>query len=289
MSICGIYKITHKSSGKMYVGQSIDILTRWREHLRTKDDSKFHKALRDSRITDFTFEILEECNQAELDKKEQYWISYYNSTAVGYNMTAGGSAGVLSDLNKNVKQVAQYSLDGHLITTYASVKGAQGATGVAKIADCCRRERLTAGGFQWRYYDTNPLDLIEAVNVPASTPRDIVQYSMSGAKIENYPSIAEASRATGITASNISSACAGKLYSAGGFRWSYSGEPLSDCQPTSGSKKAVLQFDLNGNFMARYESISAAARAVNGSVSSIAAACKGQLKTSKKSIWKYEL
>lgn len=289
MSICGIYKITHKPSGKMYIGQSIDILTRWKEHIRAKDDSKFHKALRNSRITDFAFEILEECNQTELDTREQYWINYYNSVITGYNMTIGGNSGVLPSLNQNTKQVAQYSLDGHLITTYASVKEAQRITKVAKIADCCRRERLTAGGFQWRYYDINPLDFIEAIKAPASTPKDIVQYSMSGTKIRNYSSIAEASRITGITASNISSVCSGKLYSAGGFRWSYSNESLSNYQPTSGSKKAVLQFDLNGNFMARYESISAAARAVNGSVSSIAAACKGQLKTSKKSIWKYEL
>ena len=32
MSKCGIYKIENKINGKCYIGQSVDILRRWRVH-----------------------------------------------------------------------------------------------------------------------------------------------------------------------------------------------------------------------------------------------------------------
>lgn len=33
MDFCGIYKITNKNNGKCYIGQSVDIFTRWKKHL----------------------------------------------------------------------------------------------------------------------------------------------------------------------------------------------------------------------------------------------------------------
>lgn len=45
------------------------------------------------------------------------------------------------------------------------------------------------------------------------------QYSLEGEYINEYPSVAEAKRITGI--SNIESVCAGKRKKAGGFYWSY--------------------------------------------------------------------
>ena len=35
MPICGIYKIGNKVNGKCYIGQSIDIKRRWRQHKGT--------------------------------------------------------------------------------------------------------------------------------------------------------------------------------------------------------------------------------------------------------------
>ena len=38
--ICGIYKITNLVNGKVYIGQSIDIKRRWRDHRNRKYWSK---------------------------------------------------------------------------------------------------------------------------------------------------------------------------------------------------------------------------------------------------------
>lgn len=50
---------------------------------------------------------------------------------------------------------------------------------------------------------------------------------------------------------------------------------------------AVLQFDLEGNFMKRFESAQAAARSVEGSGNKILMVCKGERKTHKKHMWRY--
>ncbi|MDR1120216.1 MAG: hypothetical protein LBM08_04790 [Dysgonamonadaceae bacterium] len=58
-----------------------------------------------------------------------------------------------------------------------------------------------------------------------------------------------------------------------------------DLHPTS---KAVLQFDLNGSFIARYESARQASLALNKSASTISKAISGKTKISGGFIWKYE-
>lgn len=106
--ICGIYKITNISNNQCYIGQSINIEKRWKDHQRALDNYAIHKALRKYGIQNFTFEIIELCKVEELNTKEQYWIKYYNSYINGYNETPGGE-GVL-DANK--RAVNQYDLNG---------------------------------------------------------------------------------------------------------------------------------------------------------------------------------
>lgn len=94
----GIYKITNKINGKIYVGQSIDIKERWRQH-RWKAfncneigyHSAIHVAMRKYGLDNFIYEVLEQCAAEELDEKERYWISLLNCiTPNGYNILSGG-------------------------------------------------------------------------------------------------------------------------------------------------------------------------------------------------------
>ena len=86
----GIYKITKKSNGKSYIGQSNNIDRRIEEH-KYKNDLAIDKAIQKYGIESFTYEILEECTLDELDEKEIYWIAYYNTyKGFGYNCNAGG-------------------------------------------------------------------------------------------------------------------------------------------------------------------------------------------------------
>lgn len=94
----GIYKITNKVNGKIYIGQSINIEKRIHEHFWKasceKDvsfNSILHIAIRKYGKEQFITEVLEECSVEELDDKEKYYIHYYNSiTPNGYNILSGG-------------------------------------------------------------------------------------------------------------------------------------------------------------------------------------------------------
>lgn len=100
--ICGIYKIENLVNGKVYIGQSVDIYKRWTEHkcsCKNENGVEYNKILyksfRKYGIDNFSFEILEECLEGELNEKEIYYISLYRSyvhweNSNGYNLTIGG-------------------------------------------------------------------------------------------------------------------------------------------------------------------------------------------------------
>lgn len=85
-----IYKATNKINGHSYIGQTTNFQRRKMEHLSCKCASVFAKALKKYGKENFIWEILEECNNNELDEREIYWISYYNTYYNGYNSTQGG-------------------------------------------------------------------------------------------------------------------------------------------------------------------------------------------------------
>lgn len=95
----GIYKITNTLNNKCYIGQSIDIETRWTQHaynatheVEKEKKRKLYNAFHEYGLDFFIFEVIEECEvtQKILNERERYWISHYNSYEDGYNMTKGG-------------------------------------------------------------------------------------------------------------------------------------------------------------------------------------------------------
>ena len=89
-NVRGIYKVTNKINGKVYIGQSVDIGRRWRQHMTAEDDNYFHKAIQKYGVENFEWEVIEQCKKSELDERESYWIEYYDSFNKGYNCTKGG-------------------------------------------------------------------------------------------------------------------------------------------------------------------------------------------------------
>lgn len=92
---CGIYKITNLITDECYVGQSVDVYKRWNDHCKcglgidTPPGNKLYKAIQEYGLDNFTFELLTECKQAELNEKEKYFISLYQADTYGYNGNTG--------------------------------------------------------------------------------------------------------------------------------------------------------------------------------------------------------
>lgn len=97
-ALCGIYKITNNVNWKVYVGQSINIMARWKDHINTlnRGDSRctlLQRAWNKYGQENFTFEILELCSEDVLDEIEIKYINFYDAcnTNKGYNIESGGN------------------------------------------------------------------------------------------------------------------------------------------------------------------------------------------------------
>lgn len=99
MFLIGIYKITNKINGKCYIGQAVDIERRWKKH-RTAPfnendigyDYPLYRAIRKYGLDNFLFEVVEECAQNDLNAKEIFYVSKFDSYHNGYNQNEGGNS-----------------------------------------------------------------------------------------------------------------------------------------------------------------------------------------------------
>lgn len=215
---CGIYKIINLINNKQYIGQSIDIETRWQQHKTSNKNYILYQAFKKYGLENFSFEIIEECSKEKLDEREQYWIKYCNTlTPNGYNMTSGGESCGHEQLEKSVQQ---YTLEGKYVQQFNSIKEAERVTGIdnANISACCKHKShyCTAGGFQWKYTDDNTV--IKKYSNKQLKP--VLQYDLQGNFIKEFDSVSEAAKAVNRTTTNISSACKRKG-SSGGYKWKY--------------------------------------------------------------------
>ena len=198
----GIYKIENKANGKVYIGQSIDIDTRWYNHTRELNgnrhyNSHFQRAWNKYGKDNFEFVIIEECTIQNIDERETYWIDYYKAThsQYGYNITAGGqgrhgyswSEEDKERLSKiqNPEPILQIDLTGNIIERWRS--GSHAARElkipVSGIMNCVREDgdQYQSHGYIWLYekvyYDgeglfvnDKELVLISEISSPSTKP-----------------------------------------------------------------------------------------------------------------------
>ena len=96
----GVYRILNHDNNKCYIGSSIDIEKRLKQHKRVLDNHKntnssFQYDYNTRTATTFTFKILEIIEDSnKLLEREDYYIEFYNSVKNGYNHNK-------SKINKN--------------------------------------------------------------------------------------------------------------------------------------------------------------------------------------------
>ena len=88
----GIYKITNTLNQKVYVGQSTNIAERWKQHIKRAlgaeplTKNKLYPAMAEDGVWNFTFEIVEVCEKAQLNEREQYWQKFFGAKEYGYSV-----------------------------------------------------------------------------------------------------------------------------------------------------------------------------------------------------------
>lgn len=123
--LAGIYIIRNNINGKCYVGQSVKLRSRLKDHMKNAKNGKLdlpiYRAINKHGFHNFTVELLESfipdsklTNEElirSLDKLEIEYIEKYNAYTEGYNCTKGGDFGVLGlkMTDKQKKKISEAS------------------------------------------------------------------------------------------------------------------------------------------------------------------------------------
>jgi len=102
--MCGIYKIT-SPSGKVYIGQSINIEKRWTHYrlVDCVDQPKLYNSFLKHGVNKHEFIILEKCDIGLLTERERYWQEYHDVVKNGLNckyVSVNDKTGHLSEETK---------------------------------------------------------------------------------------------------------------------------------------------------------------------------------------------
>ena len=266
IDMIGIYKIENKINHHVYIGQSINIKQRWIQHkvpsswndpIRDSYNNKLYGAFRKYGLDNFDFSIIEECAIEKLNEREIYWIKYYNSCENGYNLTIGGQNNKESD-----KAVYQYDRYGNFIKAYKNVRSAaeELAIDTNNIYDAICGGYL-GRGYQWSYQKVDHMPFYINNELP------VIAYDLNGNKVENYNSINEAERLTGDGRIAIATACETRQYNnKTKYQWRYAQDYYKVNKIENSfmnNPKAITQYDLNGKFIANYNSIDEAINNLN--------------------------
>lgn len=230
-----IYKITNKINGKIYIGQTThSIEKRWKEHCRDNDGCSIHNAIRKYGKENFTVEQIDVvCDRDELNKKEQYWIKFYDSMnkEKGYNLTSGGDHFEASEETKLKMSKAlkgKFAGEKHPMWGKHHTEESKLKMSKSKKGKCVGEEwhryhskRSEEGARKWREAMVGrkvtgvALENVRAARELQCVPVICVETG------EVFKGIKYAAQRYGLRQNHISSVCRGDRKTCGGYHWQY--------------------------------------------------------------------
>ena len=199
----GIYKITNKLNGKVYIGQSIDITARWRQHCNAKDDFSIHRAIQKYGPENFKFEVLLECPAEMLNVWERDMIALYDCISPkGYNLTEGGEGYKRSEetrlkMSKAAKNRDYYWMRGRYVS--AETRQKLSNNNCNKDPEVRRKKAMAM----------------------RSKYTKILQYDLNDNLIREWELISDISKSLNIKAGRIYNVLSGRQKTTGGYKWKF--------------------------------------------------------------------
>lgn len=244
-----IYKITNQKNGMIYIGSSIEVERRWRQHKEASINEKDHHynyplmiAFREFGIANFTFEVIDTLPDYQtMIKAEHDWIVKENCVAPnGYNQTHQTDSPMFDPTiakkmsntkrEKYGKRICEIDSKKNILNIWNSLAEAGEDTGLDrfKISNVCNGTRLTTGNRTFRFLD-NKNQIIEPeakVNQVQSnritkTSRKVGAYDKNNNLIQEFDSLQLAAQFCGGNSSTISAVCRGKRNSHKNYIWRY--------------------------------------------------------------------
>lgn len=194
--------------------------------------------------------------------------------------------------------IYQFDMDKNFIAEYKSASDAMKQNPKwfsSSILDNCRGKIKHACGYIWRFKKDVP-DILKFKDIEIDLTKNhwkgnsVLQFGFDGNFIREFDSVKDAAKIYNCTTHTIGYACSGRTKSSVGFLWrykkDYNGEKIT-YNPYTPKRKHVLQFDLNNNFIAEYESLSQIEDILGFKKKNVGATCNGWQKTAYGYIWRY--
>lgn len=185
--VSGIYYILNKISNKYYIGSSLNVMKRLHQHeILLSKNIHFNTHLQFSFNKygkhNFEFSIIESCDAKNLIEKENFWIAQYKSN----NREFGYNVRLETTTNRGIK---------HSVST---------------------REKLRISHLgKKRSQELNE-------KIAKTQFKSVCQIDSFGNKLNEFSSLLEAEKITGVYRQAISGVCRKLNKSAGGYYWCFS-------------------------------------------------------------------
>lgn len=202
-----IYKITNKTTGKCYIGQTtLPLSRRWYKHTHDSKCPAIRDAIKKYGKDNFQIEIIDRAKTLdELNEKECYWINFYNSLVPnGYNLRDGGMNYKCSETTK--KKLSELN-SGSNNPNYGKPRSAE------------TRRKVSEARKGMKFTEEHKQHLREShLGVVNECLLKRVKCVETG---QIFNSIKEAKAFCGNPNLHIGAVCRGERKSAGGYRWEY--------------------------------------------------------------------
>lgn len=229
--ICSMEKVIYIYSLKdprdyqiKYIGKTIDIDRRYKQHIKNYTNKK---SLKNSWISSLLqyglqpmLEIVEICDESKWQEREQYWIKYYKELGFDLkNMTNGGDGNTGLKMSDTSKEKIRRANLGKKSSKEKIAKISNWAKGNNKI-----QKNLKLGS--------------KKSQIP------IIQKTKDGEIIKEWESLQQAADELGIERSNISHCLRGRIKTSGGYIWEYARS--SNTQLSTKSEAQPISFAVGG-------------------------------------------
>lgn len=232
MGICAVYKITCTANGRIYVGSSIDVQKRWKEHVRDLEKNRhrarhLHRAWVKYGPRFFVFEVLEHTDRHALISTEQGYLDNLKPFGRrGFNSCPHAASSLGVKRSRAQKKRAMEKRVGRRHTEHTkhlqriSKMGDMNPQFGKPLTEKQRAALLRSGEAHPWWGRSHSAETRAKMSRDKACP--IVQVAVDGAEVARWYTAREASRAMGLQSPDtIYRSIVSGTRIAAGFRWRY--------------------------------------------------------------------
>lgn len=225
----GVYQFYVYPLGKYYIGESLNIRRRVRDHLTGWGNKVIFETYKNHGLDALGFQILwfDGDKEKRCTKEQLYKLSYGKKNLL--NKTLQNEAYFDPGNYRHKKRVMEFSFNGELIKTWDSAKqAALGKGGFHQcVTECARGARTNAYKRVWIYEDDyteeNLQNKIKSCNLKRRSKK-VNCFNLDRVLLNTYSNVEHASKKTNSLPSKISACCNKVRKTHNNFKWSYENE-----------------------------------------------------------------